>query len=141
MRRPLTPLLAYTLLCNALAASAALAANPDSALLAQGRHLVENIGLCADCHTPRLPGGEFDRARWLQGAPIEFKPLVAMPWSPVAPPIAGLPGYTDEQAIRFLMTGERPGGAPVLPPMPAYRFTRAEAEAVLAYLRALKPAP
>lgn len=96
--------------------------------------------MCADCHTPRLPTGEFDRSRWLQGSPLGFKPVAEMPWMPVAPPLAGLPGYTDEQAIKFLMTGERPSGLPTLPPMPPYRFTKAEAAAVLAYLRSLKPA-
>ena len=56
--------------------------------IARGRHLVDNVALCADCHTPRLPGGQFDRARWLEGSPLGFKPLFEMPWSPVAPPIA-----------------------------------------------------
>jgi hypothetical protein len=105
----------------------------------RGKHLVENIGLCADCHTARLPSGEFDKSKWLQGAPLGFKPLVEMPWNPVAPPIAGLPTMTtDEQAVEFLMNGKRPSGAPVLPPMPPYRFKRDEAEAVVAYLRSLK---
>jgi hypothetical protein len=113
---------------------------PAATLIAQGRHLVDDVGLCADCHTPRFPTGEFDRGRWLQGAPLGFKPLFEMPWMPVAPPLAGLPGYTDEQAIKFFMTGERPSGVPVLPPMPAYRFNKEEATAVLAYLRSLKPA-
>lgn len=111
-----------------------------SALIEKGRHLVDDVGLCADCHTPRLPTGEFDRSRWLHGAPLGFKPLFEMPWMPIAPPLAGLPGYTDEQAIKFLVTGERPSGVPVLPPMPAYRFSKDEAAAVLAYLRSLKPA-
>ena len=112
----------------------------EPALIAQGRHLVDDVGLCADCHTPRLPTGAFDRSRWLHGSPLGFKPVVEMPWMPYAPALAGLPGYTDEQAIKFLMTGERPSGVPVLPPMPAYRFNKDEAAAVLAYLRSLKPA-
>ncbi len=106
----------------------------------EGRRLVENVSMCADCHSPRLPTGEFDKARWLQGAPLGFKPLAEMPWMPYAPSLAGLPGYTDEQAIKFLMTGERPSGAPVMPPMPPYRFNKTEATAVVAYLRSLKTA-
>lgn len=103
----------------------------------RGRHLVEKVGMCADCHSPRLASGEFDRARWLQGAPLGFKPLMEMPWAAVAPGIAGLPGYTEEQGTAFLMTGVRPNGAKCLPPMPEYRLSRDEAADVVAYLRSL----
>jgi mono/diheme cytochrome c family protein len=109
----------------------------QTALIAEGRRLVENVGLCTDCHAPRLPTGEFDRTRWLQGSALPFEPTVEMPWSAVAPPIAGLPGYTEEQAVRFFTTGERPNGVPVRPPMPAFRLSAAEAKAVVAYLKSL----
>jgi hypothetical protein len=106
----------------------------------RGRHLVENVAMCADCHSPRLASGDFDRTRWLQGGPVGFKPLIDMPWAPVAPSLAGLPGYTEEQAVTFLMTGQRPSGVPCLPPMPAYRFSRDEATDVVAYLKSLSTA-
>lgn len=117
--------------------AASTAATAD--LVARGRHLVENVALCADCHSPRLPTGELDRSRWLLGAPIGFKPTVEMPWAPVAPPLAGLPGYTDEQAVTLLTTGVRHDGRPPLPPMPGFKLTRDEALAVVAYLRAVAP--
>jgi mono/diheme cytochrome c family protein len=101
----------------------------------RGRMLVENVAMCADCHSPRLPTGEFDRSRWLQGGPLGFKPAGEMPWAPVAPPIAGVPGYTAEQAVEFLMTGQRPSGVPCLPPMPAYRLSAEDAADVVAYLK------
>lgn len=127
-----------------VAAPATLAAAPadhaaEARLVARGRHLVENVALCADCHSPRLPTGEFDRTRWLMGAPIGFKPLVEMPWVPVAPPLGGLPGYTDEQAVRLLTTGQSATGRPILPPMPGFRLAEDEARAVVAYLRSLAP--
>ena len=115
------------------------AASPED-LIARGRHLVVNVSLCADCHTPRLPTGQFDETRSLQGAVLGFKPLADMPWMPFAPPIAGLPGYTDEQAVTFLMTGSKPSGLQPLPPMPPYRLSKDEAVAMVAYLRSLKPA-
>jgi hypothetical protein len=118
----------------------AFASADTPSLIEEGRRLVEQVGMCIDCHSPRLPSGEFDRTRWLQGAPLGFKPVVEMPWMSYAPSLVGLPGYTDEQAIKFLTTGERPGGVPVLPPMPPYRFNKSEATAILAYLRSLKPA-
>jgi hypothetical protein len=103
----------------------------------RGQHLVENVAMCADCHSPRLASGEFDRSRWLQGAPVPYKPLADTPWAPVAPAIAGLPGYSEEQAVVLLMTGQRPGGKGCLPPMPAYRLSRDEALYVVAYLKSL----
>lgn len=107
--------------------------------LERGRYLVEQVGMCADCHSPRGPGGVFDRSRWLQGAPLGFAPTVPMPaWADHAPAIAGLHHYTDEQAIAFLSEGRTKHGQPLRPPMPEYRFDRADAEAVVAYLRSLK---
>ena len=35
----------------------------------RGRYLVEALGHCAECHTPRDVAGGLDTARWLQGAP------------------------------------------------------------------------
>jgi hypothetical protein len=69
-------------------------------------------------------------------------PTVPMPWTTVAPRIAGLPaGFTSEHMVHFLMTGERPNGRPApLPPMPSYRMDRRDAEAVTAYLSSIAPA-
>lgn len=115
-------------------------AAPDDDLVARGRHLVEHVALCGDCHAPRRPDGGFDRARWLQGAAIGFRPLAEMPWSPVAPPLAGA-AYTDAHLVTLLTSGRRADGTVPLPPMPAFRLTPAEAQAVVAYLRSLAPAP
>lgn len=41
----------------------------DSAELAQGRYLVEALGHCAECHTPRTALGGLNTSRWLGGAP------------------------------------------------------------------------
>ena len=37
--------------------------------LERGRYLVEALGHCAECHTPRNALGGLDRSRWLAGAP------------------------------------------------------------------------
>lgn len=36
---------------------------------ARGRYLVEALGHCGECHTPRNAAGGLDRDRWLAGAP------------------------------------------------------------------------
>ena len=110
---------------------------PSSATLARGKYLVEAAGQCQDCHSPRNEQGEFVKERWLLGAELPFKSTIPIPWMPVAPPIAGLPTLTHEQAVLFLMTGERPGKPRVTPPMPEYRFEKADAEAIAAYLKSL----
>ncbi|HYG99848.1 MAG TPA: c-type cytochrome [Terriglobales bacterium] len=113
-------------------------ASNNAELLARGKYLVEQVGMCQDCHTVMNEKGEHVREKWLQGAPVLFKPTVPIPaWSEYAVRIAGLPGWTDEQAIAFLMTGKNARGTSPRPPMPPYRFNREDAVAVTAYLRSL----
>jgi mono/diheme cytochrome c family protein len=111
-------------------------AAPDP-VLARGRYLVERVGMCADCHSPRDQKGQFIRGQELAGAALGFAPTVPMPWSPAAPPIAGLPSLTETQAIAFFQDGKRPDGTTPLPPMPTFRFDAADAAAVTAYLKSL----
>ncbi len=105
---------------------------------ARGKYLVERVAMCGDCHTPHLPNGQLDRARWLQGAPLGFKAIYSMPFAAVAPPIAGLPTLSEAQVIKLLETGLGPDGKPPLPPMPPYRVSHRDAQAVAAYLKSLK---
>lgn len=110
--------------------------------IARGSYLVNKLGLCIDCHSPRNEKGEHIPGQHLTGAAIGVKPIASMPWAGAAPRLAGLPaGFTAEQLVTFLMTGERPGGRPpALPPMPPYRMNREDAEAAVAYLQSL-PVP
>jgi len=106
------------------------AATPDRAeLIARGRYLAENVGLCSDCHTPHNEKGELVRERLLLGAALPFQPTVPMPWAPAAPPIAGLPSMTEAQAAAFFQTGKRPDGTSPRPPMPEFRLNAGEAAA------------
>ncbi len=41
----------------------------DDPQLQRGRYLVEALGHCAECHTPRDAFGGLDVARWMRGAP------------------------------------------------------------------------
>lgn len=106
--------------------------------IARGKYLVENASMCIDCHTPRTPDGKLDQARWLQGAELGFAPAVPMPaWARYAPEIAGLPGMTVENGVRLLTEGIGPAGLPLRSPMPDYRLTQPDAQAVVAYLKTL----
>lgn len=44
-------------------------ASADTAQLERGRYLVEALGHCTECHTPRNALGGLDTAKWMQGAP------------------------------------------------------------------------
>ena len=119
------------------------AADTDPAQAAQikrGQYLVERVGMCADCHTPKTEQGEYDRASWLQGDVLDFKPTHPVPaFALMAPPIAGLPTFpTDALAMRFLETGTNAAGKLSNPPMPRVRLEHEDAQAVVAYLRSLK---
>ncbi len=109
-----------------------------AAQIQRGKYLVENVAMCATCHTPRTEQGDYDRTQWLQGNLLDFKPDHLMPFAAVAPPIAGMPGYNDAQALKFLETGIDLTGKPAMYPMPQFRFNHDDALAVLAYLRSLK---
>jgi hypothetical protein len=56
----------------------------------------------------------------------------------VEPRLAGRPPGTDEEFVRLLTTGVSRTGLPLNPPMPQFRMTRSDAEAVLAYLKSVK---
>lgn len=123
-----------------LGALLAHAASPQQ--VERGRYLVEQAAVCGDCHTPRDAKGMLIPSRAMQGSALFFKPIIKVPdWVDTAPALAGLVGYTDAQIVRALTTGIGPTGNALRPPMPAFRFTKTDAEAIAAYLRTLKPAP
>jgi hypothetical protein len=110
----------------------------NPALIERGKYIVENVAMCERCHTPRDENGNALRNHWLMGGPVQLKQTYPTPtWAEREPRIAGAPPGTDEQFITLLTTGiSRTGAAPLLP-MPPFRMTRQDAEAVLAYLKSL----
>lgn len=109
------------------------------AQVSHGRYIVEHVGMCGDCHTPRDEKGVPIVARALRGAPLGMRPIHPMPFATRAPSIAGLPqNWTAAQTASFLQTGKRPNGSSPRPPMPHYRLSKQDAWAVVDYLRSLK---
>ncbi len=111
----------------------------NKAQIAHGEYLVKGIAGCADCHTPMNDKGQPVPGQWLKGTKLSFGPLVPVPgWVTASPAIAGLNGWDTENAVQLLMTGLDPRGHRPHPPMPQYHMNRADAAAVVAYLKSLK---
>jgi mono/diheme cytochrome c family protein len=112
---------------------------PDAGAIERGRYIVESVAMCGRCHTPWNQNGEGESRNKLLGGPTQIKATYDVPkWAVVEPRLAGRPPGTDEEFVRLLMTGISRTGARPDPPMPPFRMTRPDAEAVLAYLKSLK---
>jgi mono/diheme cytochrome c family protein len=106
--------------------------------IARGKYIVEDVAMCGTCHTPRLANGALDRSQWLAGAPVPYLP--AQPtndWPILAPRLAGNPPATNAGMVTLLTTAIWTTGKPLRDPMPKFHMTKADAEAVVAYLRSL----
>lgn len=109
----------------------------------RGKYLVEEVGRCQECHTPVLESGEFDRTQWLKGATLVGIPAKPIPdWHQKAPDITSTSRLWErwkvEGFVKFLQTAKNPRGGKAGPPMPAYKVTAEDAEAMTAYLKSLK---
>ncbi len=129
--------LALTTLLTTVLAAPAVAA-PD---LARGEYLVTRVIPCGDCHTPKDAQHRPIATKALTGAPFAGEPDNPR-LAHYAPPIAGLPaGRSAADVAVLLETGAYPDGQRMRPPMPPFRWDKADAEAGAAYLASLKPQP
>jgi mono/diheme cytochrome c family protein len=130
------------LFCIAFLSSFPLFAQSDKA--ARGKYLVEEVARCQECHTPKLPDGQFNREKWLKGATLNVQPIDAVKgWHKTSPDLTASgrlwQGRWGQAAlVKLLSTGLGPGGNPADPPMPTYKMTQDDAEAVVEYLKSLK---
>ena len=103
-----------------------------------GRYLVERVVMCFECHSTRDEQGNIIPATRFFGGPMPLRPPWSADWPTVNPRIAGLPGYTDELAIRLLTQGAiKRDGTQLRRPMPPFRMTPQDAADVIAYIRML----
>jgi len=101
-----------------------------------GRYLVEHVAMCIECHSGRDARGGIVQSERFLGAPIPFAPPWPNDWAMRAPRNRGLPGYTDELALRLLTEGAiGRNGEQLRPPMPRFRMSVQDAADVIAYMR------
>lgn len=109
------------------------------AALERGRYLVEAVGHCAECHTPRGRFGGLDRSRWLAGgASAEGEGKVPN----ITPHEQGLADWSARDLERYLRSGFTPdydmvGGAMVEVQENLARLGDADRAAIAAYLKAI----
>jgi mono/diheme cytochrome c family protein len=103
---------------------------------ARGRYLVERVAMCGECHSTRDQAGVIIPETRLHGGPLPVQVPWPADWPLIAPRIAGLPGYSDAEALRLLTEGamKRIGGR-ARAPMPRFRMTAEDAADVIAFLR------
>ena len=119
------------------------AAQDKNDLIERGRYLAEDVGRCQDCHTPQLESGGLDRSKWMKGAVLTFQPIQPVKnWHKTSPDLTSTSRlwqkWGEQAMLKYLQTGLNPKGTPADPPMPAYKFNQADAEAVLEYMKSLK---
>tara|TARA_R110000868_G_scaffold408790_1_gene692454 strand:- start:8880 stop:9761 length:882 start_codon:yes stop_codon:yes gene_type:complete len=74
----------------------------ESEALKRGRYLVEALGHCAECHTPRNAIGGLDTMRWLGGAPNPSGQ------GEIPNITSGALGWSEEEVAEYLTSGFTP---------------------------------
>ena len=115
----------------------------DQDKVTRGRYLVDEVGKCQECHTPRLDTGAFDTSKWMKGAVLNVAPIKPIRgWHKAAPDIT--PGgklwekWTEAGLRKYMQTGLTPKGGKSDAPMPTYKLSSEDADAVVEYLKTLK---
>jgi mono/diheme cytochrome c family protein len=114
---------------------------PKTDKLAYGEYLLR-IGHCMECHTP-MAKGRMVMAKFGAGGRTFDGPWGESVSANITPDReTGIGGWTDAQIKQAITHGKRPDGAGLRPPM-CYRcyakMTDSDVDAVIAYLRTLKP--
>jgi mono/diheme cytochrome c family protein len=128
-----------------IVALSAIAASPVIAQdkLRRGEYLA-TIMDCGGCHTPGALTGQPDQTRHLGGSDVGFRiPNTGIFYPPnLTPDDTGLGGWSEKDIMAAVRTGVRPDGRVLVPVMPYHKYgklTDADAGALAAYLKTLKP--
>ncbi|MET0171297.1 MAG: cytochrome c [Agrobacterium vaccinii] len=116
-------------------------ANADATVL-RGQYLVEGLGHCGECHTPRDALGGFLKGQWLAGGP---NPEGEGKIPDIRPESATIGSWTQADIASYLETGFTPdfdsaGGSMVKVQQNMARIPAEDRNAIAAYLKAL-PSP
>ena len=114
-----------------------------SALWNRGSYLVNALGHCGTCHTPKSEFGTFRDDMFLAGSEQIPGPFIAPNITP--DPQTGIGEWSADEVAELLKTGERPGGGAVGGPMAEVvadstsKLTQQDRLAIAEYLLSLTP--
>ncbi len=117
---------------------------PASEKLRRGEYLA-TIMDCSGCHTPGVFLGKPDMQRRLAGSEVGFQiPGLGVFFPPNLTPDkeTGLGSWSEADIVKAVRQGVRPDGRTLAPVMPYHNYSRltdADASALAAYLKSLKP--
>lgn len=111
-------------------------------LAERGQYLVEGLGACGNCHTPKGPQGDIQDRHLAGGFGLDmaFGSWVAPNITPDR--LTGIGTWTDAQIVRAIRDGKHRDGRTLGPPMPyqLYRgLSNRDVKAMVAYLRTVRP--
>ena len=124
-----------------LLAGAALPASAQSPV-ERGRYLVEVLGACGNCHTPKGPTGDLPEKHLAGGFRLEEEWGTWITPNITPDPETGIGRWTDDEVIRAIREGRGRDGRTLGPPMPfsLYRqLADSDVQAMVAYLRTVAP--
>jgi mono/diheme cytochrome c family protein len=117
-------------------------ANAQSDLVKRGDYLVNTIMTCGNCHTPKGPTGDIMDKAFSGGLRFDEPPFDVTASNITQDKEHGIGAWTDAQIKTLLRTGKRPNGVQVAEVMPTAFYgivTERDMDAIVAYLRTLKP--
>jgi mono/diheme cytochrome c family protein len=123
--------------------SISASAPPRAATAEYGGYLAQNVGLCADCHTPRSGLlAKPDKSRLFAGTAHPPKDFPANPSNLTPDTATGIGQWSEADFLQTLRIGVNPKGVSLHPIMPWRQIRRMSDEdlrAIYRYLRTLPP--
>jgi mono/diheme cytochrome c family protein len=121
------------------AAQAEVIATAPTDAVARGEYLVTAVAHCIQCHSPHDRQGNLlnDQLFTGQAMPLTSPYPDGPRWASRSPAIKRLPGWSTEEFVSILTTGKRLNGRRPASPMPQFRMSTQDAEAIAAYLKSL----
>jgi mono/diheme cytochrome c family protein len=133
-----------SLLALALGAApiGAACAQSKADLVKRGDDLVNGILTCGNCHSPKGPTGDIPGKEFSGGLSWDEPPFKVTAPNITQDKETGIGRWTDAEIKTLLRTGVRPDGVHIAMVMPTgfyHIMTERDLDAVVAYLRTLKP--
>ena len=108
----------------------------------RGSYLVNTIMTCGNCHTPKGPAGDIVEKAFSGGLRFDEPPFDVTASNITPDKETGIGAWSDADIKKALLDGVRPNGVRLAEIMPTsfYRIlTPSDLNAIVAYLRTLKP--